>query len=222
MPSPALFARAANDVALDLVDLDQAVAALERLLDVALQRRQLPVAQQARVRGQIGARAAAEQPIERQSRELARDVPERDVDRRQAIGHRAVTARAVQRARELGHERRDRGRIAADEDRRDDVVDRCARRAPDAMAESFAPAGDAFVSVDAHEQHLERRARLPADVRHVAVELERHVDDVRGDLGDFHRRRRDDVACHRSSRWLQRRVVFGLIVHSNETRCDHG
>jgi len=95
---------------------------------------------------------------------------------------------AVERAREIGHQRIDRGCVLPNAHRRDDVVDRCARRRPDAVSEAFTPAGDAFVSVYADQQHLERGRRLSSDVRHVAAQLHRHVDDVRRDLRDFHER----------------------------------
>ena len=94
----------------DLVELDVAIAAAERLLGVAGHRVGLAVAQQAGVGRQVGPRAAAEQAVERQPSHLARDVPQRDVDARQRVDRRTVAADPVQHALQIVVERRDLAR----------------------------------------------------------------------------------------------------------------
>ena len=78
------------------MQLDVPIAAVERLVRVMHDIRGGAVAKQARVRGEIRARSAAEEAVERLPGELARDVPQRDVDAGECVDRGAVAADAVQ------------------------------------------------------------------------------------------------------------------------------
>src|SRR5439155_7426065 len=166
--------------------LDVAIAALERLLGVEGDGVRLAVAQQARVRGQVGARTAAEQPVERQPRELAGDVPERDVDAGERVDGRPVAPDTVQQALEVVVDRGDLRRVAAHAQWAEHGVDGRARRGEDPVAERLTPAADTGVGVDAHQQHVDAGHRAVAQLRRRPLDDHRQVDDERLDAGDLH------------------------------------
>src|SRR5438876_205218 len=173
----------------DLVQLDVAIAALERLLGVEGDGVRLAVAQQARVRGQVGARTAAEQPVERQPRELAGDVPERDVDAGERVDGRPVAPDTVQPALEVVVDLGDLRRVAAHAHRAEHGVDGRACRVEDPVAERLAPAADPGVGVDAHQQHVDAGHRAVAQLRRRPLDDHRQVDDKRLDARDLHGQR---------------------------------
>jgi hypothetical protein len=169
------------------VYFDVAIAPLQRLRRILRDRGGAAIAQQARVSRQVGAGAAAEQAVQRQAGGLAGDVPQRDVDARQRVQQRTVPAHAVQHALQLVMQRDDLGRIAADAQRPDQRIERGAGRREDAVAEGLAPAGDAGIGINAHEQHIDAGARPPAEQRRGAVDHHRQVEDDAFDARNLHR-----------------------------------
>src|SRR5439155_24359858 len=125
----------------DLVDLDEPVAAGQRLVRVVRDGGGGAVAEQARVGREIRAVAAAQQPIEGCTGHLARDVPERDVDAGQRVDRGPAAADPVELSLDLVAELRDLARVAADAHRPEQRVDGGPRRREDAMTERLAPAG---------------------------------------------------------------------------------
>jgi len=144
------------------------------------------VAQETRVGGQVSARAAAEQAIERNAGRLARDVPERDVDPRERVHRGAVPAHAVQHALDLIVGREDLARVAADEHRTDERVDGRPGRVEDAVAEGFAPSREAGVGLDADQQHVDAGAGPATEHRRRSLDLHRQVEHDRLDASDLH------------------------------------
>ena len=99
-----------------------------------------------------------------------------------------VAPDAAEIALQLINQRADCRRIAPDAHRADKRIDRRLGRGVDTVAETFAPAGDTFVSVDAHQQRVHRRASYATHLRqHVTVDQHRHANNQRFHCGNFHR-----------------------------------
>jgi len=168
------------------VQLDEPVAAPERLLRVTGDRVSRAVAQEARVGRQLDARAPAEQAIGRHPSDLARDVPQRDVDARQRVHRRPVAPDPVQQTLHVVVEGRDLARIAADTHGPEQGVDDGTRGRKHPMAERLAPADDAAVGLDADQQHVDAGSRPPAEHRRGPVDQHRHVEYERLNPCDLH------------------------------------
>ena len=74
----------------------------------------------------------------------------------------AAAAEQMQRLLQVVHQRVDAGRIAPDQHRRDQRVERRLRGGRDTVAEGLAPADDALVRLEPQQQHVQARGRAPA------------------------------------------------------------
>ncbi len=149
------------------------------------------VAQQARIGRERAERSAAEQPPKRQVRRFARDIPERDVQGRQRIDVWTVATEQMQALGEARHQAANVARVLAERGRSELRIDDRARRRAAGVTEAFAPAVEALVRDDAHQQRVEARpadaekgGRSRADVagRADQMGLDRH--DLHGGLND--------------------------------------
>ena len=171
------------------MQLDQAIAPPERLLGVAGDGLGGAVAQEARVGWQVGARASAQQAVERDAGDLARDVPERDVEARQRVHGRPVAADPVQEPLNLVVDRGDLARIAADAQGSEQGVDDRARGREDTMTERLAPADDSRIGLEADEQHVDAGPRPAAEHRRGPVDQHREIENEGLNPSDLHAER---------------------------------
>ncbi len=181
-----------------LVQLDGRVAARDRLLGVAGDEIGLAVAQQARIGRNAIPGGAAEQAMEGHALRLAGNVPQRDVDAGKRETDRPVPAHGVKLALQVRHERRHVGEFAPDAQRRHDARDRLPRQRRSGKAERLAPAGEAGIGVDAHEQGLHVRPRPERPHLLGAAVLIGHGDEDGFDFRDFHC---STPACGRCTEW---------------------
>ena len=171
----------------DLVQLDLAIAAFERLGAVAADDVGIAEPQQARIGRQALDRfGAAEQAVERLVGALAGDVPQRDVERRQRETDRTVAGAIALPVGDLAGERRDVGRVAADRERRDGARDRDRGDAAGGEPEALAPADHAVVGRDLDEQRFHGPPLHRSGILRGVAEIVRHADMERLDGGDFH------------------------------------
>jgi hypothetical protein len=168
------------------VQLDVAIAFADRLLHARRHLLRVAVLQQAGIGRQPIAPRTAQQAIERQVRGLARDVPQRDVESRQSEDREAVAAEQMELLLQVVGEARDVACVLADGDRRHHVVQRRGDGVAAAVAEGLAPADDAGVGLDPHQQDVVGRPVAAAIARRVAAEGERHLDRVAVYARDLH------------------------------------
>ena len=133
-------------------------------------------------------RGAAEQAMDRRALRFAQNIPQRDVDAGECETHRPVASHGVKLALQVGHERRNIGELAADTERRHNARDRLVGQGRDGKAERLAPADEARIGVDAHEQRLHVRPRPERAHRLRSAVLVRHGDQDGLDAGNFHGR----------------------------------
>ena len=170
-----------------LVELDGRIAFVERGARLRGDELGVPVLEQARVPGNERRRGgAAEEPPERHPGLLGGEVPQGDVERGQGEQGDAVAAEEVQRLLQLAHEGRDVGRVPADRDRRDGLVDHRPDGGQAVVAERLPPADRAVLGLDPHQQDVERFPRPSAPGRRRAAVV---VGDGEGDrlhAGNLH------------------------------------
>ena len=171
---------------LGLVQLDVAIALVERLLGPRRHFLGIAIFEQAGVGRQAVASGAAQQAMQRQVGRLAGDVPQRDVEPRQGEDGDAVAAEQVQLLLQVVAELRDVARILADRERRDHVVQGRAHGIGAGIAERFAPADDARVRLDPHQQDVVCRPGAQALALVTAAEGVRHLDRMAVDARDLH------------------------------------
>ena len=183
---PRPLARRLDRVDAVLVQLDVPEAALDHLGADAADRLGRDVTQQAGVSAHLRPARAAEQVAERQAGALAGDVPQRDVDGRMRIDHGSVAAEDVEGLRRLAVQSIDVGRVLADEPRAHIGLERRLGRRDDGVAEALAPAGDAGVGLNLHQQVVHGRKAQAGEVllRRPHVEGNAHVVGV--DRRDLH------------------------------------
>ena len=144
------------------------------------------VAHQAGVGAHLLPPRAAEQVAERQAGALAGDVPQRDVDRGMRIDHRPVAAEDVEGLRRLPVQSIDVGCVLADEPRAHIGLERRLGRRDDRVAEALAPAGDAGVGLNLHQQVVHGRKSQAGEVLLRRAHVEGNADVVRVDGRDLH------------------------------------
>ncbi len=127
---------------------------------------------------------AAQQAMQRQVGRLAGDVPQGDVEPRQGEDRDAVAAEQVQLLLQVVAESRDVARILADREGCDHVVQGRAHGIGAGIAERFAPADDARVRLDPHQQGVDHDRHALALV--TAAEGVRHLHRMRVDTRDLH------------------------------------
>jgi hypothetical protein len=142
------------------VQLDGLIALFERALAGLADFDGGGVAEQACIGWQRPDGGTADELPDRQVRGLAGDVPERDVQGGQRVHVRAVAAEQVHALSKTRREAANVARVLAKRPRCNLRIDNGAGCCAAGVTETFAPALEALVGDDAHEQRVERR---PAD-----------------------------------------------------------
>src|SRR4029450_10224405 len=114
------------------------------------------------------------------------DVPQRDVETRQGEDRYAVAAEQVQLLLQVIGEPGDIARVLADRDGCDHVVHGGAYGVGAGIAEGLAPADDAIVGFDPHQQDVVGRPGAQAFALVTAAEGVRHLHRMRVDTRDLH------------------------------------
>ena len=125
--------------------------------------RRVAVAQQARIGLELRALAAAQQSVQRLAGALAEDVPQRDLDAGEGIDERPVAAQQVHRMQDVAGKRLD---VPASRPITSGatIVSSAALVVGDGgMAERLAPADQAVLRLDPHQQDLEMRPGLAGE-----------------------------------------------------------
>ena len=169
------------------MELDGRVALVEGLPYLLRHQVGVAVLEQARVPGDEGrgGRPAEELP-ERQPGPLRGEVPEGNVDPGEREHGDAVSPEEVHRLLELAHQGRDVGRVPADDDGSDRLVDHRPDRRHAVVAERLAPADGAVFGLDPHEQDVERAPRPPAPSRGRPAAVVRDGEGDRLDARNLH------------------------------------
>ena len=149
---PGFLAGGADGGELALVQLDAAEPGGEGLADTRADGGGGAIGVEAGVAGQVGARAAAEEPVQRHPRGLARDVPQGGVHRRQRVEDGAAAPEYVQLLLDGAGERADPGRVLPGAQRGDEVLKRPPGHRGALEPEGLAPPFVPFVGADPDEQ----------------------------------------------------------------------
>ncbi len=169
-----------------LVQLDVAVAFRQRLPRLQGDDFGIVQPEEAGIGIDLRARRTAQQLHQRLSRALARQIPERDVEARQRKDGDAVTPEEMQRLLHPVQEPGNVPGIATDRERRHHVVDGSAYRTLAIVAEGVAPADEAVLGLDAHQQRLEPAPVPPAPALGLGRALEGDLERNRLDAHDLH------------------------------------
>jgi hypothetical protein len=114
---------------------------------------------------------AAEQRVQGLPGALAEKIPQGDLDPGEGIDHRTVSPHQMQRVQDFAAQPVDVAGVAAHDEWRDDVVERCPGGRDRGVPERLPPADEAVFGFDPHQQYLQVRPRLAGEKRRWAAHI---------------------------------------------------